>query len=102
MLYPLFTADDIQSVYVIGDLAVLNWQRGFAEKLTALMEAEDFNLPKERRERLFIYSVVNAISEIPGIQRVWMLEDGKKLGAVKDIYLGNALMRNPGIMIDEG
>ena len=102
VLYPLFTADDIQSVYVIGDLAVLNWQRGFAEKLPALMEAEDFNLPKERRERLFIYSVVNAISEIPGIQRVWMLEDGKKLGAVKDIYLGNALMRNPGIMIDEG
>ncbi|MEA4971057.1 MAG: GerMN domain-containing protein [Candidatus Pelethousia sp.] len=102
VLYPLFTADDIESVYVIGELAVLNWQSGFSEKLAALMETEVFNLPKERRERLFVYSVVNTITEIPGIQRVWMLEDGKKLGAVQDIYLGNALMRNPGIMIDEG
>ena len=102
VLYPLFTADDIEGLYVIGDLAVLNWQKGFQEKLTALMQTEDFNLPKERRERLFIYSVVNAITEIPGIQKVWMLEDGQKLGTIKDIYLGNALLRNPGIMIDEG
>lgn len=102
VLYPLFSAEDIDSVYAAGNLAVLNWKSGFADKLRALIETEEFNLPKERRERLFIYSVVNAITEIPGIQRVWMLEDGEKLGTVRDIYLGNALMRSPGIMIDEG
>lgn len=102
VLYPLFSAEDIGSVYVTGNLAVLDWKSGFSEKLAALIETDAFNLPAERRERLFIYSVVNAITEIPGIQRVWMLEDGRKLGTVKDIYLGNALLRNPGIMIDEG
>ncbi len=100
--YPLFSAADIEDAYVTGDLVVLNWKSGFREKLTTLLETEDYNLPKERRERLFIYSVVNAITEIPGIQRVWMLEDGKKLGTVGEIYLGNALLRNPGIMTGEG
>ncbi|NCB30360.1 MAG: hypothetical protein EOM66_03015 [Clostridia bacterium] len=102
VLYPLFSAEDIDSVYVTGNLAVLNWKSGFSEKLVALIHTDESNLPADRRERLFIYSVVNAITEIPGIQRVWMLEDGKKLGTIKDIYLGNALLRNPGIMIDDG
>lgn len=58
-------------------------------------------VPADRREQLFIYSVVNALTEIQGIYRVWMLEDGNKLGTVGALYLGNALLRNPGIMIDE-
>lgn len=99
--YPLFTAEDIGSVYVTGDIAVVDWKGGFSQKLEDLLQEESFVLPMERRERLFIYSVVNAVTEIPGIQRVWMLEAGKKLGTVGELYLGNALLRNPGIMIDE-
>ena len=79
----------------------MNWKAGFTEKLQALLEYADFEVPANRREQLFIYSVVNAITEIQGIHRVWMLEDGNKLGAVGELYLGNALLRNPGIMIDE-
>ena len=67
----------------------------------SLLEYEDFVVPADRREQLFIYSVVNALTEIQGIYRVWMLEDGNKLGTVGALYLGNALLRNPGIMIDE-
>ena len=100
-LYPYFTAEDIEDIYVVEDIAVLNWKAGFSEKLQALLADPEFIIPQNRRERLFIYSVVNAITEIPGIQRVWMLEDGNKLGTVGELYLGNALMRNPGIMIDE-
>ena len=101
VMYPLFTQEDVESVYVIGDLAVVNWKAGFTEKLQALLEYADFEVPANRREQLFIYSVVNAITEIQGIHRVWMLENGNKLGAVGELYLGNALLRNPGIMIDE-
>ncbi|MDR0840519.1 MAG: GerMN domain-containing protein [Christensenellaceae bacterium] len=101
ILYPLFGAEDVESVYVVGDMAVLNWRPGFAAKLQTLLQAADFTVPQSRRERLFLFSVVNAITEIPGIQRVWMLEDGKKLGIIDDIYLGNALLRNPGILIDD-
>ena len=101
VMYPLFTQEDVESVYVTGDLAVVNWRAGFTEKLQALLEYEDFEVPVERREQLFIYSVVNALTEIQGIYRVWMLEDGNKLGTVGEMYLGNALLRNPGIMIDE-
>ena len=101
VMYPLFTQEDVESVYVTGDLAVVNWKAGFTEKLQALLEYEDFEVPVERREQLFIYSVVNALTEIQGIYRVWMLEDGNKLGTVGEMYLGNALLRNPGIMIDE-
>ena len=50
---------------------------------------------------MFIYSVVNTLTELEGVSRVWMLEDGKKLGSVDEIYLGNALMRNPGILVDD-
>ncbi len=47
---------------------------------------------------LFVYSVIDTLTELPGIQWVWMLENGEKLGAVGDVYLGNALLRNPGIL----
>ena len=100
--YPIFSAEDIESVYIYEDTAVVNWNNGFGEKLKALLETADFTIPKERRERLFVYSVVNTLTEMPGIQRVWMLEGGKKLGAIGELYLGNALLRNPGIMINEG
>ena len=99
--YPLFEGDDVLDVYITGDTAVVNWKAGFAQKLRDLIATDQTSLPQDRRERLFVYSVVNTLTEIPGVQRVWMLEDGKKLGMIDQIYLGNALLRNPGIMIDE-
>ena len=44
---------------------------------------------------------MNTLTEIEDIGRVWMLEDGKKLGSIDKIYLGNSLMRNPGILVNE-
>ncbi len=97
-LFPGIDGRDIEDVYITGDTAVVNWKAGFAKKLKALQEDEDCTLPKERRIWLFVYSVINTMTEFPGVHRVWMLEDGKKLGTQGEVYLGNALLRNPGIV----
>lgn len=39
---------------------------------------------------------MNTLTDMPMISSVWMLENGKKLDTVGQIYLGNALVRNPG------
>lgn len=97
-----FTANDISGVYKTDDTIVIDWKPGFTDKLTAYINSEDdTGIPGENRERAFIYSIVNTLTEIEGIGRVWMLEDGKKLGSVDKIYLGNSLMRNPGILVSE-
>ena len=97
-----FTADDISGVYKTDNTIVIDWKAGFTDKLRAYINSEDdTGIPQENRERAFIYSIVNTLTEIEDIGRVWMLEDGKKLGSIDRIYLGNSLMRNPGILVNE-
>ena len=96
----VFTQADIRDVYASDDTMIVDWNAGFTEKLQALAEDEDSPLPRDRRAWLFVYGVIDTLTEMPGIQRVWMLEDGRKLGMAADIYLGNALLRNPGILAD--
>lgn len=97
-----FTADDISGVYKTDNTIVIDWKAGFTDKLRAYINSEDdTGIPQENRERAFIYSIVNTLTEIEDIGRVWMLEDGKKLGSIDKIYLGNSLMRNPGILVNE-
>ena len=53
------------------------------------------------RETLFIYGVVNTLTDMPMISSVWMLENGEKIAQVNNIYLGGALVRNPGLIVEE-
>lgn len=100
VMYALFSEQNIKDVYIVDDLAVVNWNAGFTEKLRKLAETEQMYTAGGGQELLFVYGVVNTLTEIPGVERVWMLEDGKKLRMVEDLYLGNALLRNPGILIN--
>ncbi len=93
-----FTEADIRDVYMSGDMMIVDWKEGFADKLRALSVEAEQPLPRERRAWLFIYGVIDTLTEMPEIQRVWMLENGQKLGMVGDLYLGNALLRNPGVL----
>lgn len=96
--YEIITAEDMESIYIVGDTAVMNWKTGFSQKLADFAAAEESALPRDRRVWLLVYGMINTITEIPGIQRVWMLEAGKKLGEISGVYLSNALLRNPGII----
>ena len=96
-----FSADDILSVYVSQGTAVVNWQAGFAQKLRAALDGAQTPIPKERRELMFVYGVINTLCDLPYVERVWMLEDGKKLGTIRELYLGNPLVPSPGLVSEE-
>lgn len=100
MSYAPFTADDIQDVYVVDGVAVIDWAPGFSETLRAYLE-NDSTMEVSRRESMFIYGVVNTMTDMPMISSVWMLEDGKKIEKIQNIYLGSALVRNPGLIVEE-
>ena len=99
--YPGFAQEDILGVYLQGDMAVVNWKAGFLEKLRATVESNATLLPENTREQMILYGVINTLTNFPGIQRVWMLEDGQRIAdSAKRIYLGNPLLRDPGLMLD--
>ncbi|HWQ57902.1 MAG TPA: GerMN domain-containing protein [Clostridia bacterium] len=99
--YAAFTADDLAGVYVSNGTAVVDWKAGFSEKLREMIATADSPIPGERRELMFVYGVINTLAELPYVERVWMLEDGKKLGAIAELYLGNPLVKSPGLVSEE-
>lgn len=98
--YPLFTGEDVLSVETAEGMAVVNWSKGFAANLAELIHSHWSGMASDRRERMFVFGVVNSIAQIPGINRVWMLEDGAPLNTVDRIHLGKALLKNPGLVVD--
>lgn len=100
-MYGHLSAEDISDVYITGSTVVVDWKAGFEEAFRNYLICDDCRIPKDKRERMFVYSVVNTLTELEGVSRVWMLEEGRKLGSIDEMYLGNALMRNPGIIVDE-
>ena len=100
MSYAPFTAEDIEDGYVVDDVAVINWAPGFSETLRTYLES-DSTMEISRRESMFIYGVVNTMTDMPMISSVWMLEDGNKIDKIQNIYLGSALVRNPGLIVEE-
>ncbi len=101
VLYMGFSAQDVLSVYISGNMALVNWQPGFAQKLREAVSGADTPIPAARRELMFVYGVVNTLTDLPFVQRVWMRENGQKLSTIQDVYLGNPLVRSPGL-ISEG
>ena len=101
--YAPFVPEDVESVYVEGDIAVINWKEGFSDKLRAYLSGATTSAASmaSMRETLFIYGVVNTLTDMPMISSVWMLENGEKIAQVNNIYLGGALVRNPGLIVEE-
>jgi len=99
--YPVFSAEKIREVYTAEGTIIIDWERGFTQTMQSMIGASNSPLPADRREQLFIFGVINSVTDIPGFSKVWMLENGKRLGSIERIYLGNPLLNNPGIMITE-
>ena len=92
--------DDVERVYLADGIAVIEWKEGFTDKLKEALGYESAE-SADRLEMLIIYSFVNTLTELPYIKKVWMSEDGEKLGMINRIYLGNALLRSPGLTGNE-
>ncbi len=93
-----FSADDVLDIYITDQTAVVNWRAGFLEKLrTYIGQGAD----AEMRERLFVFSFVNTLTQLPDVTAVWMLEEGREIRQTAgNIYLGGALRRNPGLIVE--
>lgn len=93
-----FSPDDVLEVYIAGDIAVVNWKAGFLEKLRAYIgQSADADF----RESLFVFSIVNTLTQLPDVTSVWMLENGHEIRqSARNIYLGGALWRNPGLIVE--
>ena len=91
------TADDINRIYLVDSTAVIDWKEGFTKKLRDALGG-DASAAGDREELLMIYSIINTLTELPYVRRVWMSEQGQKLGMINRIYLGNPLLRSPGLI----
>ena len=69
----------------------MDWQYGFSDKLNSMLNSE--TVESERKIQLFIYSIINTLCEIPGVNLVWMTEAGDRMGSIGNLYLGNAFMK---------
>lgn len=101
-----FAKEDVLGVSVQGTLAVANMRSGFFEKLNTFVHSEAWPGGQANMAQLAVFSIVNTLCGLPGVERVHLLEDGARiedsLGRERDLerlYLGNALFCNPGLML---
>ena len=87
---------EFASIYVSGGTAVVNWRAGFAERLSAIF-ADDLFADANKQLQLFIFGAVNTLCELEEVSSVIMLDGGRRMGRIGNIYLGNRLYKTPGI-----
>lgn len=82
------TAQDLISVQSQGGCATVNFSSNF----------ENYYPTDTDKERLMIYSIVNTLTSEPSINRVQILVEDRRVGALGAIDLTNPLIRNPGMI----
>ena len=97
--YRVFSQDDVLNVYIVDGMAVINWAEGFAGKLRELIEGGWADISSDRRERMFLFGVINTAAQLPGVTRVWMLENGKLIESPGMVFLRKPLYYNPGLLL---
>lgn len=85
-------SDAISDAFVSRDCAVVNFD---ARHASAWQDWED------SQKRLFIYAIVNTLTELPGVRRVQFLENGQLMASMEPLSLGSPMLRNPGLEIEE-
>ena len=82
------TSEDLLSVEVQGNCAIVNFSENF----------ELYYPDDAAKERLMIYSIVNTLTQEPTIRQVQILVADRRVGALGNIELTNPLIRNPGLI----
>lgn len=91
---------DVLNVSIQGNMAVINFREGFYEKLSTFVESGVSRLPQNTRAQMAVFSMANTLASIPGVDKVWMLEDGERINkSINLLYLGNPLFYNPGLLL---
>ena len=91
---------DVLNVSIQGNMAVVNFRKGFYEKLAAFVESGVSRLPQNTRAQMTVFAMVNTLASMPGVDKVWMLENGERINkSINMLYLGNPLFYNPGLLL---
>lgn len=86
------TMDDVNSVYLAGDTAVVDFKDSIREKMSGISEKNEF---------IMIYSIVNTLTNINNIKRVQFLVDGGRVEYLGDgnlLCVIDPIIKNPGII----
>ncbi len=86
------TMDDVNSVYLAGDLAVVDFKSSISAKAAELSAKNEF---------IMIYSIVNTLTNINNVKRVQFLVDGERVEYLADgnqLCVIDPLIKNPGII----
>lgn len=98
----MFEQADVLGVSIQGNMAVINFKAGFYDKLSAFVESGVSRLPQNTRAQMAVFSMVNTLASIPGVDKVWMLEEGERIDkSINLLYLGNPLFYNPGLLLTQ-
>lgn len=98
----MLDASGVESVSLHGNMAVVNFYEGFFDQLRAFVESGVSHLPQNTRAQMTVFSIVNTLASIPGIEKVWLLENGTPIDrSINLLYLGGPLFYNPGLMLSE-
>ncbi len=91
---------DVLGVSIQGNMAVVNFRQGFYEKLSVFVESGVSRLPQNTRAQMAVFAMVNTLASMPGVDKVWMLENGERINkSINMLYLGNPLFYNPGLLL---
>ncbi len=85
------TQEQINEVYLAGDIAVVDFSGEVAQPMQTLSEDDEY---------LWLYSIVNTLTNMPRVKRVQFLLDGERVAHLgKDVfYVMDPLLKNPGII----
>lgn len=78
---------ELISAQTTDNVCFVNFKSGFVEK----------NSGNEKTEKLIIYSIVNSLCEIDGVNSVQFLIDGKKIEAFGNLNISNAISADKNI-----
>ena len=96
----MLDASGVESVSLHGNMAIVNFHEGFFDRLRTLVESGVSHLPQNTRAQMTVFSIVNTLASIPGIEKVWLLENGTPIDrSINLLYMGSPLFYNPGLML---
>lgn len=85
------TDADILGIQLRDDAALVNLSSAFAAACAGMDEAA---------ERDMIYAMVNTLTELEGVRRVYFYVGGEQRNLAGHLYMGGAFLRHPGIIAE--
>lgn len=94
-------SDRLQDVAISGDTALVNFSPGTGAEIMLgfINDTRCYDSP-EMRERLFVHSIVNTLTELPMVEGVAFFENKETMPRLVNIYFERPIRRNPGLIAE--